>query len=132
MPNISYNLDIFLFADDTNIYFESDDLFTIERSVNDEIKKLWLWLNVNRLALNVSKTKLVIFWANKSLFHKVTLIMNRKAIEQTKQVKYLGVFVDKHLNWNYHVTHVTKKIGRGIGIMAKLRQYLNPQLLKNI
>ena len=132
LPNISDKLDFFLFADDTNIYFESDDLVTMERTVNEEIKKLCLWLNLNRLALNVSKTNFVIFRANKSLYHNVTLIMNRKAIQQTKQVKYLGVFVDEHLNWNYHISQVAKKIGRGIGIIAKLRQYLNLDMLKNV
>ena len=132
LPNISDKLQFFLFADDTNIYFESDDLLTLERTVNEEIKKLCQWLNVNRLALNVSKTNFVIFRANKPLYHNVTLIMNRKAIEQTSHVKYLGVFVDEHLNWNHHISHVAKKIGRGIGILARLRQYLTPQMLKNV
>ena len=50
LPNISDKLQFFLFADDTNIYFESDDLINLERIVNEEIKKLCLWLNVNRLA----------------------------------------------------------------------------------
>ena len=115
-----------------DIYFESNDLITLERTVNEELKKLCLWLNVNRLALNVSKTNFVIFRANKSLYHNVTLIMNRKAITQTSHVKYLGVFVDEHLNWNHHVSHVARKIGRGIGVLAKLRHYLTPQMLKNV
>ena len=132
LPNISDKLQFFLFADDTNIYFESDDLILLEKTVNDELKKLCLWLNINRLALNVSKTNFVIFRANRPVYHNVTLIMNRKAIEQTTHVKYLGVFVDEHLNWNTHITNVAKKIARGIGILVKLRPYLTPQMLKNI
>jgi hypothetical protein len=132
LPNISDKLQFFLFADDTNIYFDSHDLKTLEKTVNEELKKLSLWLNVNCLALNVSKTNFVIFRANKPLYHNVTLIMNRKAIEQKDHVKYLGVLVDEHLNWSFHAQHVAKKIGRGIGILVKLRQYLNPQMLKNI
>ena len=132
LPNISEKLQFFLFADDTNIYFDSHDLKTLEKTVNDELKKLSLWLNVNRLALNVSKTNFVIFRANKPLTHNVTLIMNRKALEQKDHVKYLGVLVDEHLNWGYHAQLVAKKIGRGIGILVKLRQYLNPQMLRNI
>ena len=119
-------------ADDTNIYFDSDNLVTIEKVVNEELKKLSLWLNVNRLALNVGKTNFVIFRANKPLVHNVTLVMNRKALEQKDHVKYLGVLVDEHLSWNYHTSHVAKKIGRGVGILAKLRLYLNPQMLKNV
>ena len=65
LPNISDKLQFFLFADDTNIYFDSENLALIERVVNEELKKLSLWLNVNRLALNVGKTNFVIFRANK-------------------------------------------------------------------
>ena len=57
LPNNSLKLKFFLFADDTNIYFESDDLSKLERSVNKELRKLYLWLSVNHLSLNISKTK---------------------------------------------------------------------------
>ena len=60
LPNISEKLQFFLFADDTNIYDESKDLKELEKTVNGELKKLTLWLNVNRLALNVKKTNFVI------------------------------------------------------------------------
>ena len=131
LPNISDKLQFFLFADDTNIYFDSFDLKSLEKTVNEELKKLCLWLNINRLALNVSKTNFVIFRANKPLDHNVTLLMNKKAIKHKDHVKYLGV-VDEHLNWRFHIPYVAKKIGRGIGIMVRLRQYLNPHMLKNI
>ena len=32
-------LKFFLFADDTNIYFESDDMLKVEKVVNNELKK---------------------------------------------------------------------------------------------
>ena len=80
----------FLFADDTNIYYESTDLKNLEKTVNQELKKLSLWLNLNRLALNVSKTNFVIFRSSRKMAnHNVTLIMNRKALEQKDHVKYL-------------------------------------------
>ena len=63
LPNISQKLSFFLFADDTNIYYESDNLQELEKTVNAELKKLCLWLNINRLAFNVGKTNFVIFRA---------------------------------------------------------------------
>ena len=132
LPNISDKLRFFLFADDTNIYYDSDDLVELEKTVNQELRKLSQWLNINRLALNVGKTNFVIFRAKKKIYHNVTLIMNRKAIEQKDHVKYLGVLMDQHLNWKKQIANVTKKISRGVGILAKLRSYLDPKLLKNI
>ena len=78
LPNISAKLKFFLFADDTNIYFESDDLLNVEKTVNKELKKLYLWLNVNRLSLNVSKTNYIIFHPyNKPLRKHITIKINK-------------------------------------------------------
>ena len=132
LPNISNKLKFFLFADDTNLYYESHDLKEIEKTVNEELKKLSLWLNINRLALNVGKTNFVIFRANRPLNHNVTLIMNRKALAQKEHIKYLGILMDEHLKWTPQISSVSKKISRGIGILAKLKNFLDVKLLSNI
>ena len=38
LPNISEKLSFFLFADDTNLYYESDDLLELEKTMNLELK----------------------------------------------------------------------------------------------
>ena len=40
--------------------------------------------------------------------------------------------MDEHLNWKKQIANVTKKISRGIGILAKLRWYVDLKLLKSI
>ena len=133
LPNVSNKLSFFLFADDTNIYYESNNLQELEKTVNKELKLLSLWLNLNRLALNVSKTNFVIFRSTKKpMNHNVILIMNRKAIAQKDHVKYLGVLMDQHLSWKQQILNVSKKISRGIGILAKLRGSMDQKLLINI
>ena len=99
LPNISTKLQFYLFADDTNIYYESDNLKSMEKTINAELKKLSLWLNLNRLALNVSKTNFVIFRSHQKIpNHNVTLLMNNKALQQKDHVNYLGVLLDQHLS----------------------------------
>ena len=133
LPNISVKLLFFLFADDTHLYFESDDLQQLERIMNIELKQLTLWLNVNRLALNIGKTNFVIFHSyNKSLPYSVTLKLNNKAISQKSHIKYLGVIIDEHLTWSQHTTTISKKVSRSIGIMYKLRPFMNTKMLTNI
>ena len=44
LPKISDTLIFFLFADDTNIYYEADNLKDLERIVNKELKWLHQWL----------------------------------------------------------------------------------------
>ena len=59
--------------------------------------------------------------------------MNRKAIEQKDHVKYLGILMDQHLSWKQQINYVSKKISRGIGILAMLRGVgLDKLLLSNI
>ena len=82
LPKVSNKLSFYLFADDTNIFFESVNLGTLQKTVNHELKKLVMWLNANRLALNVSKTNFVIFSAVNKPLKTVTILINRLTIEQ--------------------------------------------------
>ena len=133
LPNISDKLQFFLFADDTNIYYESKDLKILEKTVNEELKKLSLWLNINRLALNIGKTNFVIFRSpQKALNHNVTLLMNKKALQQKDHVKYLGVLIDEHLSWKYQIKSIALKVSRGLGIIAKLKPFLKDNLIRTI
>ena len=45
-------------------------------------------------------------------------------------IKYLGVIIDSQLNWKKHILTLSKKISRCIGIMCKLRQFMNTNMLK--
>ena len=86
LPNISKVLTFFLFADDTNIYYESSNLVQIEKVMNKELNKLYQWLCVNRLSLNISKTHFLIFHPyNKPIRELITLKFNRKAISEKKK-----------------------------------------------
>ena len=44
LPNISKHLTFYLFADDTNIYYESSNLLHIKKIVNRELRKVRKWL----------------------------------------------------------------------------------------
>ena len=98
LPNINKILIFYLFADDTNIYYEFNSLIDLEKTVNEELEKLHLWLNVNRLSLNIDKTNFIIFHPyNKPLKQHITIKINKKAINEKESIKYLGVLVDSSL-----------------------------------
>ena len=133
LGNISKILNFYLFADDTNIYYESNSLIELERTVNKELRKLYLWLNVYRLSLNIDKTNFIIFHHfNKPSKHNVTLKINKKAINEKESIKYLGVIIDSSLSWKHHIIKLTKTIPRAIGIMYKLRPFIPVNVMKNI
>ena len=108
LPNISNVLDFYLFADDTNIYYESDSIQDLEKTINKELHKLYLWLNINRLSLNIDKTNYIIFHRyNKPMKQHISI--------------YLGVFIDSTLSRKHQISNISEKISQAIGIMYKLR-----------
>jgi hypothetical protein len=124
LPNSSKFFSFFLFADDTNIYCESDDLALLTRKVNKELKKVKLWLDSNKLALNIEKTNFVLFHSpQKKLTGDVKLKIGKQDIQKTKYVKFLGVLMDEHLSWKHHTAELCKKLSRTSGIFFKVRHY---------
>ena len=132
LPNISKKLKFYLFADDTNIFYQSKDLDSLQSTVNKELKKLSLWLNANRLALNISKTNFVIFAAKNKPLKNVTLLLNNKAFAQKDHVKYLGILIDSQLTFQAHTNSVSKKIARVTGMMYRIRKFVNDKTLRTI
>ena len=127
LPNISKKLDFFLFADDTNIYFEANTLSQLEKKMNKELKKLYTWLIVNRLALNISKTNFIVFHPkNKNKEKKrITIKINKFTIQEKNEIKYLGVILDASLSWQQQIDKLIKKLNRATAMMYKARPYVN-------
>ena len=124
LPNVTKSLTFFLFADDTNIYYKSSDLLSIQKIVNRELRKVRKWLEANRLALNIEKTNFVLFHSNK---HKVTLPIfvriGRRKIKEENYVRFLGVVLDSTLSWEYHMSELSKNLARTVGLFYKIRHY---------
>ena len=114
----------------TNIYYVSNSL--VERTINKELRKLYLWLNVNRLSLNIDKTNFLIFHPYNKPIQHVTIKINKKAINEKEYIKYLRVLLDSSLRWKYQISSLTKKISRSIGVMYKLRPFLPLKVMKNV
>ena len=112
--------------------FECSNLEVLQRTVNKELKKLSLWLNANRLALNISKTNFVIFAAKNKPLQDVTIQINKKAIQQVQYVKYLGILIDSQLTFAQHISSVVKKVSRVTGLMYRIRNCVDNQTLKMI
>ena len=79
-------------------------LISLFSTVNSELKKLYLWLASNKLALNTKKTHFVIFHPyQKSVDYLPQLKIfdtdtnQYVSLEMKNYVKYLGILIDKNL-----------------------------------
>ena len=88
------------------------------------------WLCANSLSLNTDKTNYVLFrTVQKHIKDPCSLKLNNKQIYQKKCIRYLGVLIDSHLNWKDHILNLSKKLSKSIGIICKLRHFVNIQIL---
>ena len=62
-----------IFADDTNMFFSSDNLYHLESIMNEELNLVFKYCNVNKLSINFTKTTYKI---NNKLAKKKQLITN--------------------------------------------------------
>ena len=60
LPNAT-NLFSILFADDTTLQLSSSNIVSLYEQTNKELDKLADWFKANKLTLNISKTKYMIF-----------------------------------------------------------------------
>ena len=109
LPNVSKLLSFYLFADDTNIYFKSDDLTHLQKIMNRELKKVKKWLP-----------------------EPVIIQFCRKKIQRENCVKFLGVLLDCNLSWKYHINELSKKLSRTVGIFYKIRHFVPCEILKTL
>ena len=59
--NCAITLDFHIFADDSNLFFRSNNLLSLQNTLNNELTKVYEWFCVNRLSLNIKKSNFVIF-----------------------------------------------------------------------
>ena len=56
--------------------------------------------------------------------------LNGYKLSLSDQIKYLGIYLDKYLNGHYHSNLVMQKLARALGMLSKVRHYVNKAELK--
>ena len=109
-----------LFADDAvlkqNAYSSKEKFEKSIESVADNFLR-------NKLTLNLEKTHLVNLNAIRKSSQQETILQN-DLISQKTSVKYLGVNIDKKLNFKWHILELCAKLSKFSGLFYKLRSIL--------
>ena len=65
--------------------------------------------------------------------NSLNITINNNRLENLTHAKYLGVILDPHLKYKYHIEYIAKKISKSIGILFKLKKLKTPSsILKQI
>ena len=130
ISNVSETLFPILFADDSNVFIQGNNLNNMVSTMNRELNKIYTLVISNKLSLNVSKTSYMIFKTRnlKILENNYVMIMGAKIV-RVCNLKFLGIILDCHLSWQNHIDFIRKKISKAIGIILKARTVLSGRTL---
>lgn len=134
--NVSKLAKFIIYADDTNILYSNADIKTLMATANNDLQLVIKWFKCNRLSLNTSKTKYIIF-ANKyklrtESYDDFDIVIDNEKLTKTKDIKFLGVILQDDLKWTLHINEKCKKIGQILAILNKLKHNLPGKILKTI
>ena len=141
MP-LATDLDCFLYADDNTALASGSEIEVVGPFVNRELSKIGEWLRANELAVNASKTKIIIFSnrktipnfqfyfdqndrddvINPNLITPLERITNQS---ENPSVKLLGVYLDEYLTFDSHVDKICKKINSALYYLNSVEKFLS-------
>ena len=149
LPGAS-NLLTLLFADDTTLLFSHSDIVQLVTIVNEEFRKVVKFFRKHELSLHPLKTKFMLFSNSqpvKNLNIEIFLNSNNenendpsKCIpilrvlpsDDVPAVRFLGVFFDPNLNFQFHIKTISAKLSKALYILRTAKNLLNKKSLKAI
>ena len=122
-----------MYADDTTLYFNLEDFNseTMNDDINSCLDEIIVSLKLNKLTVNVSKTKFMVFHKRRDV-PELNLSLNNINIESVSHFTFLGIILDTALSWKYHINMIAIKISKVIGILHKLKYIFPKNILLTI
>ena len=68
----------------------------------------------------------------KPLDSQIKLKNYGKRLYRTSSIKYLGIKIDQHLNWQDHIDNIAIKLNKVSAMLYKVRQFANERTLISI
>ena len=129
------SLELVLFADDTNIFFEHSDLDVLTFHLNDQLHNVLTWLKANKLSINVKKIKLMIFRPRQKtlpITRQIIIIIENNVLEQVDDtllsssefILISTLLTYFHVTWKTHVNFIAAKISKSVGLLNKAKYSL--------
>ena len=96
-------------------------------SAHKELANIAGWMRVNKLSPNPQKTELMIIGHPLSTRKPAlpeALELNGSEIKRVEKTKYLGIIIDKNLNWDEQFKRVRSKINTDLMGLKRLKNTL--------
>jgi hypothetical protein len=139
-----------MFADDTAGLASNSNLPELITHVNNEIKKIARWFRANKIAVNVSKTKFIIFHTrgkpidktpkliyddneptehNPNLIYELERVHSNHPVPESRSYKLLGINLDELLTFDLHTKYLCTKLNKSLYCINKAKNLLTQSSL---
>ena len=133
-------INLLCFADDTTAYMSGPNVNDLTAEVNVQLKKLYDWFCCNKLSLNVNKTYYTLFRPPSNVHVDINnkLFINNKPIQMVGEtnehecIKFLGIYLDKHLTFKQHINFLCSSISKCIFAINRVKHILPLKALKSL
>ena len=121
----NHGVNFHFYADDTQLYLSvaPDDPNALDPLLSC-LASIKCWMTENFLKLNEDKTEVLIIGSIEQK-ESIRSRLGNLTIGSNNTVKNLGVFIDSELNFNAHISHVTKTAFFHLRNIARIRDYLS-------
>lgn len=118
------NHQIVLFADDTSLIFKIKRRETALNDVNEALSKVVHWFHANNLLLNCNKTRCIKFMPPNASQVETRVLINGELLDVVDTTEFLGVTLDKKLQWGPHIVRLSKRLSSAAFAIKKIRQLI--------
>ena len=132
LANISDNFYPLLYADDTTLCFSGLSQYALFNLVNSELSKFYLWTLANRLTINIGKTNYMLISNRAPNGPEYDLSINQRRLECQENVRFLGVIIDHRLKFNAHISYISDKLSKSVGVLNSMKTFVPYPVLKSL
>ena len=143
LHEVSDKFHAILYADDSNLtstlcsfnitLTDNDfDRIQLSRNITAELALIQEWLEINKLSLNIKKTKYMVFHHRQRNINKYIpdIQISGQSIDRVKEFDFLGLTIDENMSWNSHIQKISNKVSRALGIINRLKKFLPTYVLR--
>ena len=117
-----------LFAHDTTLYKSHENLVYLKWCLQEELNNAMDWFRANKLMLNLNKSTCMLFSDKK--IEKFTIEVDNINLTTVSHTKFLGVWIDNRLNWDFYFNKLLLKTKRNIHLLRTGKNMLNSHAKK--
>jgi hypothetical protein len=124
---------LILFADDTSHLITAETREEVIETANVAVKQMEKWCEENDLFLNKNKTVTIQFGTSKKIVETSPLIrLNHCSIRNMMETEFLGMKLDRVLDWGDHVNQVCAKVAAGCFLIKRLMRLVNKETVRQV